>query len=101
MTLAQLLTSPPPPYDELRRQWLVFDAALAAKLDAVQDPTYQHQARPVQLTDGRLAICADALTEINGLLAEPFSKLDASNFAAVEVIDDAAFRQLLPPPPAP
>jgi len=100
MTLAQLLSQPPADIATLRGLWLAFDAAFSADLDAAQADQAAHRAAPLTLTDGRLALCADLLSEIGegGIFALQFSRLDASKFADVAVLDDATFRALLPEP---
>jgi hypothetical protein len=91
MNLAQLLSAPLPPLDDLRLLWLVFDAALAEPLDAAQADQHAHRVGPITLSDGRLALCADLLSEINGgIFALPFSRLPTEFFSEVEVIDAAA-----------
>ena len=100
MTLDQLLSKPLPPLDILRGYWLVFDAALAAQLDAAQDPNTACRAQPIMLTNGRMALCADLLTEVSGgVFTEPFSKLNPELFPLVDVIEDEEFRSLIPPTP--
>jgi len=98
MTLAQLLSQPLPALSVLRGMWIVFDAAMADNLATAQSDQLCHRAVPVALTDGRMALCADLLSEIHagGLFAVPFSRLDTGNFALVSVIDDENFRSLLP-----
>jgi hypothetical protein len=98
MTLAQLLSQPLPALSVLRGMWIVFDATMADNLQTAQSDQLCHRAVPVPLTDGRMALCADLLSEIQsgGLFAVPFSRLDAGNFALVSVIDDEGFRSLLP-----
>jgi len=83
MTLDQLLQSSISS-DDLRTMWLVFDAAIAQRLKDAQ-PAYQHQVAPITLTDGRYALCADLLTEKDGIYAPTFQSLDQSAFSLVEV----------------
>ena len=88
MTLKQLLSAPLPPLDDLRSLWLVFDATLTEHLDAAQADQHAHRAGPITLSDGRLALCADLLSEIDGgIFALPFSRLPNEFFTEVEVID--------------
>jgi len=99
MTLTQLLSSPLPPLVELRAMWLVFDAAFNAALIEAQDDDARIRLEPITLTDGRLALCADILTETAGVYAAPFSRLNPANFSLVEVIAAAAFQALRPEEP--
>lgn len=112
MTLADLLQSNPPKpaadYSEIelaiiRNLWLAFPASLAAILDAEQAEhgSPMHRAFPIDLTDGRKALCADLLTEvaIGGIFASGFAALPADQFGNVEVISAADLAGLLPPHP--
>ena len=96
MTLDQLLQGNVSP-DDLRSMWLVFDASIAQRLKDAQ-PSYQHQAAPITLTDGRCALCADLLTEKDGIYAPTFQALDQTAFPLVEVIDSDAIAEFLPVP---
>jgi hypothetical protein len=96
MTLDQLLQTPPE-LIELDGLWLVFDAELNDRLMQAQ-PHYQHQVAPLALTDGRFAVGADLLTEVNGLYAATFAALDHSVFPAVQVIDQELITPLTPAP---
>lgn len=100
-TLADILAVPLPSIDALRQTWLAFPVLLAPELESAQADQILHHASPIVLSDGRLALCADLLTEINenGLFSPAFSRLNPANFPAVEVLDDASFRALLIPPP--
>lgn len=96
MTLDQLLQGGANAED-LRSMWLVFDAAIAQRLKDAQ-PAYQHQVAPITLTDGRYALCADLLTEKDGIYAPTFAALDQSAFPQVEVIHGSAITELFPTP---
>ena len=96
MTLDQLLQGDANA-DDLRSLWLVFDATIAQRLSEAQ-PTYQHQVAPITLTDGRFAVCADLLTEKDGIYAPTFAALDQSAFPQVEVTTESAITELLPTP---
>jgi hypothetical protein len=100
MTLAQLLSEPLPALDSLRTLWLVFSAEMEDALESAQEGNTKHRVSPVILADGRLALCADLLSETHegGLFAAPFARLNPANFSLVEVIDDAAFQALQPQP---
>ena len=100
-TLSDILTIPLPSIDTLRQTWLAFPALLAAELEAAQADQTLHRASPIVLSDGRLALCADLLTETNenGLFLPAFSQLNPEHFPAVEVLDDASFRALRITPP--
>ena len=79
--------------------WLVFDSSIAQRLNDAQ-PVYQHQAAPILLTDGRFALCADLLTEKDGIYAPTFQALDQTAFPLVEVIHQSAITELLSTPNA-
>ena len=96
MTLDQLLQGDASA-DDLRSLWLVFDAAIAQRLKNAQ-PAYQHQASPIALMDSRFALCADLLTEKDGLYAPTFRALDQTAFPLVEVIDSDTIAELIPVP---
>lgn len=98
-TLADILAAPPADIATLRGLWLAFPAELMPALADAQADQTTHRAEPLPLTDGRAALCADLLTEINtgGLFALQFSRLDAALFSSVEVLDSATFEQLRPP----
>ena len=93
MTLDQLLQSSISS-DDLRTMWLVFDAAIAQRLKDAQ-PHYQHQVAPITLTDGRYALCADLLTERDGIYAPTFQSLDQSAFSLVEIFSSDDVSSLL------
>lgn len=96
MTLDQLLQGDANS-DDLRSMWLVFDADIAQRLQDAQ-PTYQHQVAPITLTDGRFAVCADLLTEKDGIYAPTFAALDQSAFQLVQVISQAVITELITAP---
>ena len=98
MTLTDLIAEPLPPLDSLRLTWLVFDSSLLDELNAAQEGETRNRAEALLLNNGRYALCADLLTETNGLYAGAFSRLNPANFPAVEVLDDASFRALIIPP---
>jgi hypothetical protein len=89
-TLDEIISAPIPPIETLRKTWLAFPASLAAHLSDAQSTFSLHRATPIKLTDGRLALCADLLSEIDGgIFALPFSRLPTEFFTEVEVIDAA------------
>ncbi len=96
MTLDQLLQGDVISED-LRVMWLVFDASIAHRLADAQ-PAYQHQVAPISLTDGRYALCADLLTEKDGIYAPTFQSLDQTAFPLVNVIHSNDISLLLPTP---
>jgi len=79
---------------------LVFDAALAARLGEVQAQhgDARHVPNPLRLTDGRLMLTADILTECipGGLVYGGFSQLDAGRFDEIAVVPLADALALLP-----
>ena len=96
MTLDQLLQGDANA-DDLRSLWLVFDATIAQRLSEAQ-PAYQHQVAPITLTDGSFAVCADLLTEKDGIYAPTFAALDQSAFPLVRVVSQTEIAALLPTP---
>lgn len=96
MTLDQLLQGDVSS-DDLRSMWLVFDASIAQRLKDAQ-PSYQHQAAPITLTNGLYALCADLLTEKDGIYAPTFQALDHTAFPLVNVIHSNEISLLLPTP---
>ena len=83
--------------DDLCSLWLIFDASIAQRLNDAQ-PAYQHQVAPIMLTDGRYALCADLLTEKEGIYAPTFQSLDQTAFPLVNVIHSNEISSLLPTP---
>jgi hypothetical protein len=102
MTLGDLTL--PISYEDARQWALVFDVALAQRLAEIHAEHGSNKCRPVprQMTDGRLMLCADVLTEIGpgGLLEAMWAAADKEVLAqAVEVIPWADAVALLPPDP--
>jgi hypothetical protein len=88
---------------EARGLALVFAPALAARLDQLHAAHGSSNCVPVpsQLTDGRLMLCADVLTEVKpgGLLAEMWGAADQAVFgASVEVIPWGEAVAMMPQP---
>lgn len=91
MTFADLLSQIPGMTDaDAKGYALVFGDEAHAQFIEIQQTQAeaQHQATPVQLTDGRWLLCADLLLEIgpNGLFADGFALLPPALFEAVEVV---------------
>lgn len=101
MTLADLITQPIS-YESARDLAIILTPDQAATLGAVQAQygNPRHVAAPVPLTDGRLMLCADLLTETGpgGLYAQGFAHLPAELFAQVAVIPMAEAIALIPQP---
>jgi hypothetical protein len=102
MTLADITL--PIPYAEARTLALVFTPQLAGRLAALHADhgTTNCVPMPRRLTDGRLMLCADVLTEVmpGGLLHAMWIHADqAALLASVEVIPWAKAVALLPPDP--
>ena len=102
MTLADLTL--PISYEDARQYALVFDVALAERLAEIHAEHGSNKCRPVprQMTDGRLMISADVLTEVGpgGLLEGMWAAADKTVLAqAVEVMPWADAVALLPAPP--
>lgn len=101
MTLADLI-SQPVSYETARDLAIILTPDQAATLGAIQaqygDP--RHVAAPVPLTDGRLMLCADLLTETGpgGLYAQGFAHLPAELFPQVAIIPMADAIALIPQP---
>lgn len=102
MTLADLTL--PISYDDARQLALVFTPALAQRLAELHAVYGSPKCVPVprELTDGRLMLSADVLTEVMpaGLLADMWAAADkAVLLPSVEVIPWADAVALLPPDP--
>lgn len=85
---------------------LVFTPQLAARLAELDVIHGTDKCRPVPrtLTDGRLMLCADILSEVvpGGMLEATWNAADkATLLPAVEVMPMSAAVKLLPPPPVP
>lgn len=103
MTLADIAL--PISYDDARQFALVFTATLAQRLAELHAAHGSPKCVPMprQLTDGRLMLSADILTEVmpGGLLHAMWAAADkAILLPAVEVIPWADAVALLPPDPA-
>jgi hypothetical protein len=102
MTLAELTL--PISYDDARQYALVFSPQLAGRLAELHADHGSPNCVPMprRLTDGRLMLCADVLTEVmpGGLLHAMWVHADqAAMLASVEVIPWADAVALLPPDP--
>lgn len=102
MTLSDLTL--PISYADARGYALVFTTQLAARLAELHAVHGSPNCVPMPrtLTDGRLMLCADILTEVmpSGLLADMWAAADkAVLLPSVEVIPWADAVALLPPPP--
>jgi hypothetical protein len=103
MTLGDLAL--PISYADARQYALVFTPQLAARLAELHALHGSKKCRPVPrtLTDGRLMLSADVLTEIGpgGLLEAMWNAADKAVLnASVEVLPWADAVALLPPDPA-
>jgi hypothetical protein len=102
MTLGDLTL--PISYADARQYALVFDAALAERLAEIHAEHGSQKCVPLprQMTDSRLMLCADVLTEVmpGGLLHAMWEAADKEVLAqAVEVMPWADAVALLPPDP--
>jgi len=102
MTLGDLTL--PISYADARQWALVFDVTLAQRLAEIHAEHGSNKCRPVprQMTDGRLMLCADVLTEVGpgGLLEGMWAAADKAVLAqAVEVMPWADAVALLPVDP--
>jgi hypothetical protein len=102
MTLADLTL--PISYEDARQYALVFTPSLAARLAErhAEHGSTKCVPMPRVLTDGRLMLCADVLTEVmpGGLLHAMWAVADqAVLLPSVEVIPWADAVALLPPDP--
>lgn len=91
MTLAEFLAAPLPDTATLQTLAIVFDTALAQKMLNYHawygDP--RCTVYPAPLADGRWCHVADILPQCiapDGIYAAGFARLDATNFASVEVV---------------
>jgi hypothetical protein len=92
MTLDQLLADIPD-IDDLRQLWIILDTELKDRLETAQ-PSYQNQVSPILLTNGDYALCADLVTEKDGLYAPTFAVLDQSTFPEIPVVLHSAIANL-------
>jgi hypothetical protein len=101
MTLADLIAQPIS-YETARDLAIILTPDQATTLGAVQAEygNPRHVAAPVPLTDGRLMLCADLLTETGpgGLYAQGFAHLPAELFAQVQILLMADAIALIPQP---
>lgn len=102
MTLADLTL--PISYEDAKGYALVFTPALAARLAGLHAEHGSPNCVPLprQLTDGRLMLCGDILTEVmpGGLLADMWAAADkAVLLPSVEVIAWEEAVAMLPPDP--
>jgi hypothetical protein len=102
MTLGDITL--PISYADARQYALVFDVALAQRLAEIHAEHGSNKCRPVprQMTDGRLMLCADVLTEVGpgGLLHAMWEAADKEVLAqAVTVMPWADAVALLPADP--
>jgi hypothetical protein len=102
MTLGDLTL--PISYTAARQYALVFDVTLAERLAEIHAEHGSQKCVPVprQMTDGRLMLCADVLTEVmpGGLLHAMWEAADKEVLAqAVEVMPWADAVALLPADP--
>lgn len=89
-----------------RAHALVFSLALAQRLAEIHSAHGSNKCvpAPLLLTDGRLMLCADLLTEVmpGGLLAEMWAAADkAVLLSSVEVMPWPEAIAMLPPEPEP
>jgi hypothetical protein len=91
MTLAEFLSTPLPDTATLQTLAIVFDTLLAQKMLNYHawygDP--RCTVYPAALADGRWCHVADILPQCiadGGIYAAGFARLDAANFASVEVV---------------
>ena len=101
MTLSELTL--PISYEAASGLALVFEPALAVRLGQLHAAYGSSNCVPVPLplTDGRLMLCADVLTEVipGGLLATMWGNADQTVLgASVEVIAWGEAVAMLPPP---
>ena len=94
MTLDQLLADIPA-IDDLRQLWIILDTELKDRLEAAQ-PSYQNQVSPIRLNNGDYALCADLLSEKDGIYAPTFAVLDQSTFPEIPVVLYSAIANLFP-----
>ena len=57
-----------------------------------------HRIAPIELTDGRWAVCCDVLTEVQGgVFTTLFATLDMGKLNGAIIIEDAELQSLKPP----
>lgn len=82
---------------ELKKLWIVIDSGMNDLLKQVQ-PVYRHQISPLALTNGYFAICADLLSEVDGIYKPIFLALDQSLFPEIPVVPFNAIQPFIPLP---
>lgn len=101
MTLSDLIAQPVS-YESARDLAIILTPDQAATLGAIQQQygNPRHVAAPVPLTDGRLMLCADLLTETGpgGLYAQGFAHLPTEIFPQIAVVPMSKAHALLPQP---
>jgi hypothetical protein len=87
-----------PPLSELPGLWLAFPADIAQGLQSAQEDQSTIRVEPIQLSDGRYAVCADLLSEVGdgGAYEQSFSRLNPALFEHVVVITDAEYQAMQP-----
>ena len=88
-----------PTYAEARLKWLTFSTAdKDTMLDKQAEVQGNHRIAPIELTDGRWAVCCDVLTEVQGGVFTPlFALLDMAKLNGAIIIEDAELQSLKPP----
>lgn len=94
MTLLDLLRMNERP--SLQGLALVFDDEVQASIMAAQDDSARHQLRPTPTADGRWFLCADCLSESDGLFHSLCMNLDRRLATQVDVVDMADVAMIEP-----
>jgi hypothetical protein len=92
MTFTSLLTQTHS-LEKLRGLWIVMDVSILSDFMAKQEAygLAFNRIEPVvgPASDPRYAVCADLVTEINGMHAHLFANLNQASFSAVSVVTRA------------
>ena len=95
MTTLELIQNPPD-LATLRGLFIAITPAQDALIQAAQDANSNMRVSAVPLSDGRLALCADILSEIHegGIFHYAFSRLTLESINETEVLTLEQFKAL-------
>jgi hypothetical protein len=100
MTPLQLIESNPT-LAEARELWMVMTVQIRDAMLAKQSTiSTSHHISPIELTDGRWAVCCDLISEIRpgGVYYDVFQTLDLTALDTCEIVTTDEFNALKPTP---
>lgn len=98
MTPLELIQSQPA-LAESRELWMVMSSQIRDVLLAKQSTiSTSHHISPIELTDGRFAVCCDLISEIRpgGVYHDVFQTLNLAALDTCEIVTTAEFNALKP-----